>query len=578
MATSYSTLLGLALPVQGELSGTWGDTVNNYITTYLDAAVAGTQTLSTDADVTLTKTTGTALGATSSQYAILNCTGARTAQRTITAPAASKAYLITNATTGGFAVKLVGAGPTTGITIANGEKCLVAWNGSDFIKIALLDGAGTFTTLTVSGGIQNTPIGSTTPSTGAFTTLSGTVATITGGADVQTSVTIAESGTRSLVLKNPTTTLDAVVGTGTNHPLTIEAQSTVTTKIGAAGSRSAVTTVSSTGLAVTGALSATGDATVGAAAAATNRILNINGVVNKASRIAFQESGVDRWLIGNGAASENGNFEIYDATSGNNFVMTRTGNLGLGVTPSAWDSPYKAFQISSQSSLASYPGNYTWLNTNVVVSSGANRYIANGYATQYEQASGAHAWYTAPSGTAGNAITFTQAMTLDASGYLYVNSGRVYFNSGGTASISNAPDANWGYLYKPSQDGAVGAHGWLNTAGTTAAYLTGTGNFVATGNVTAYSDERLKANWQDFDADILGQLAKVKVGVYDRTDIEATQVGVSAQSLQAVLPNAVNTGEDGMLSVAYGNAALSMCVMLARKVEELEARLAKLEG
>jgi hypothetical protein len=70
-----------------------------------------------------------------------------------------------------------------------------------------------------------------------------------------------------------------------------------------------------------------GNLTLGNAAAGTNRIFNINGVVNKASRIAFQESGVDRWLIGNGAASENGNFEIYDATSGNNFVFTRAGAL-----------------------------------------------------------------------------------------------------------------------------------------------------------------------------------------------------------------------------------------------------------
>lgn len=136
MATSYSTLLGLALPVQGELSGTWGDTVNNYITNYLDAAVAGAQTLSTDADVTLTKTTNAALNGTSSQYAILNCTGSRAALRTITAPAASKVYVVINQTTGGFGVKLVGAGPTTGVTIAAGNKALVAWNGTDFVVVS----------------------------------------------------------------------------------------------------------------------------------------------------------------------------------------------------------------------------------------------------------------------------------------------------------------------------------------------------------------------------------------------------------------------------------------------------------
>jgi len=95
----------------------------------------------------------------------------------------------------------------------------------------------------------------------------------------------------------------------------------------------AVAAITSTGLAVTGTLSATGNATIGNAVAATNVQLTINGVVNKASRIAFAESSVNKWLIGNGAASENGNFEIYDNTSGNNFIFTRTGNLGIGASP-----------------------------------------------------------------------------------------------------------------------------------------------------------------------------------------------------------------------------------------------------
>ena len=54
--SSPTPLLGLILPVQGDLSGTWGDTVNDSITSLLDSAVAGTTTLSTDADVTLTST------------------------------------------------------------------------------------------------------------------------------------------------------------------------------------------------------------------------------------------------------------------------------------------------------------------------------------------------------------------------------------------------------------------------------------------------------------------------------------------------------------------------------------------
>ena len=99
MTTAATSLLGLGLPVTGELSGTWGDTVNNQITSLLDSAVAGTATLTTDADVTLTTTT---LAANQARQAILLCTGARTALRTITAPAQSKVYTVINSTIADF--------------------------------------------------------------------------------------------------------------------------------------------------------------------------------------------------------------------------------------------------------------------------------------------------------------------------------------------------------------------------------------------------------------------------------------------------------------------------------------------
>lgn len=131
--TNFSPLLGLALPTTGDLSGTWGTTVNDSITSLTDSAIAGTTTLSTDADVTLSTTNG---AANQARQAVLLCTGARTVQRTITAPAQSKAYIVINATTGSQSVKVVGAGPTTGVVINNGEKALIAWNGSDFVIVA----------------------------------------------------------------------------------------------------------------------------------------------------------------------------------------------------------------------------------------------------------------------------------------------------------------------------------------------------------------------------------------------------------------------------------------------------------
>ena len=131
--SNFSPLLGLALPTTGDLSGTWGTTVNDSITSLIDSAVAGTTTLSADADVTLSTTNG---ASNQARNAVLLCTGARTAIKTITAPAQSKAYILINKTSGGYAVKLVGAGPTTGISVLPGFKALVAWDGADFVVIS----------------------------------------------------------------------------------------------------------------------------------------------------------------------------------------------------------------------------------------------------------------------------------------------------------------------------------------------------------------------------------------------------------------------------------------------------------
>ena len=180
MTTSYTSLLGLALPVQGELDGTWGDTVNNSITSLLDSAVAGTTTLSTDADVTLTTTTGVA---NTAREAVLLCTGARTAITYITAPAHSKTYTVINATTGGYVVYIRGVGPTTGIAVPMGYAVQVAWNGSDFVQTSVpvtkISGLGTgvATALAVNVGTAGSPVVNGgvlgTPSSGTLTNTTG---------------------------------------------------------------------------------------------------------------------------------------------------------------------------------------------------------------------------------------------------------------------------------------------------------------------------------------------------------------------------------------------------------------------
>lgn len=103
-------------------------------------------------------------------------------------------------------------------------------------------------------------------------------------------------------------------------------------------------------------------------------------------------------------------------------------------------------------------------------------------------------------------------------------------------------------------------------------------NILAGGNVTAYSDERLKENWKDVPEDFIEKWAQIKAGTYDRKDSGKTQVGVSAQSVQKVLPDAVETQLDGYLSLNYGGAAAVATVELAKEVLDLKAKLARLEA
>lgn len=93
------------------------------------------------------------------------------------------------------------------------------------------------------------------------------------------------------------------------------------------------------------------------------------------------------------------------------------GNLGLGVTPSAWNVNYRAAELAAGS--FSSGSDIVNLAQNSYLNSLSNwTYKATAQASRYAQYQGNHLWLTAPSGTAGATITFTQAMTLDINGNL----------------------------------------------------------------------------------------------------------------------------------------------------------------
>jgi len=115
--------------------------------------------------------------------------------------------------------------------------------------------------------------------------------------------------------------------------------------------------------------------------------------------------------------------------AGGALFLNGSGNLGLGVTPSAFSAGYVGFQLGGNPVIASQ--NNLALAGNAYYNSGW-KYIASNYASRYDSNfnnGGIHAWFTAPSGTAGNAISFTQAMTLDASGNLCVGATAPLFSA-----------------------------------------------------------------------------------------------------------------------------------------------------
>jgi hypothetical protein len=182
----------------------------------------------------------------------------------------------------------------------------------------------------------------------------------------------------------------------------------------------------------------TGTSTIGDSIAQDNgsRILINTGTTNQNTTINASKVGMSRTSDGaevvyfskntdlgsDGTANIHGYNGIQFRTQGAESVkatLDASGNLGLGVTPSAGGlSGYVLFELANGGASIYSGANQNLNGTNISWSGGTASYKISNFATLYNQQSGQHQWYTAPSGTAGNAISFTQAMTLDASGRL----------------------------------------------------------------------------------------------------------------------------------------------------------------
>jgi len=140
VSSSYTTLLGLVLPVEGELIDSWGDVVNAQLTQLVEDSIAGYSTNAFASPSALTWTLDAAgSGATNqARMAILIATGTPGADCTIYAPKFSKNYVVINNTNSTVYVKGGPTTPTTGVPVTAGDSALVTWDTSalDFIKVA----------------------------------------------------------------------------------------------------------------------------------------------------------------------------------------------------------------------------------------------------------------------------------------------------------------------------------------------------------------------------------------------------------------------------------------------------------
>jgi hypothetical protein len=387
----------------------------------------------------------------------------------------------------------------------------------DADELALVDSAASFTLKkltwanlkatikTYLSGVSF-PIGSTTPSTGAFTTLSATQ-------------DFSLAGNKSLKLGAASYVFSD--GNGAVEISSTGAAPEVNTVVGGA----LKTKVSATGLAITGALSATGKANFGGSSSTEALAVKTGNASTYMSLETATEAGVH---VGN-----NGGALVLLTGTAERARIDTSGNLGIGVVPGAWGG--SGLLCLSAGSAVAFQGPAGSIVTNAYYNSGW-KYAIAGAATWVNQTAGGYQWHTAPSGTAGAAITFTQAMTLDASGNLLgggMTTAAGYGNGwllGPTVGGALSPALSIGHL-TGAASGALYAGFGYNGAGIGS--ITQSGTTAVAYNTT--SDHRLKENVRPANATRFGDIEFVDFEWVDgRHDC-----GVIAHQLQSVYPDLV---------------------------------------
>jgi len=284
-------------------------------------------------------------------------------------------------------------------------------------------------------------------------------------------------------------------------------------------------------------------------------------------------------------------------------TLDSSGNLGLGTAPQAWDGNFKAMELGYPNFIAGNAGAYRVdVGVNGYFSGAGYKYAATGVAASYySQSSGAHRWYNAASGTAGNAITFTQAMTLDASGNLSIgatsvaNQERLNLTSSRNVYVgrffnSASSGGNYGFLINYSAAAPNNASNEFLACSDNAAsrlFLYSNGGIANyQSNDSNLSDERTKTDIKPL-ASYWNKIKALEVVTFkykDQTHSD-NNIGLIAQQVEAVAPELVdvdgfgNTPADGVpfktiYTTDLYHGAIKALQEAMTRIEALEAKLA----
>jgi hypothetical protein len=290
---------------------------------------------------------------------------------------------------------------------------------------------------------------------------------------------------------------------------------------------------------------------------------------------------------GVGFGAESYLFRVGTTSLSDAMTLNSSGNVGVGVTPSAWGT-FKAIDLGTGSSISGASSttalgfNNYWNGSNYI-------YKLTAAAGDYRQTALGHAWYTAASGTAGNTISFTQAMTLDATGNLLVgtttntNTSRVFARGTGGATTL-AIQSSTGDTANPSL--LVGKFDNDSTTSQILVRFTINNNAGGSGQINAngasqaafgsFSDSRLKDNIVSLPSQ-LANILSLRPVEFDYKDGSGHQTGFVAQEMQKVYSDAVGE-QNGFLTITGWSKTEARLVSaikeLAVKVQALEAKLA----